>query len=135
MWQWSALIAMSCFVGYQLILRELSRSVAPVILLLFVFVFGGAYYLAHVLVARVPLALPGRAIGWLMLVALLSYVGNFFQLRAVNTAPNPGYAIALVGLQAVAVMLVSFLFLGATLSWMKAAGVLLCCAGVAMLVL
>jgi drug/metabolite transporter (DMT)-like permease len=135
MWQWSALIAMSCFVGYQLILRELSRTVAPVILLLFVFAFGGACYLAHVLVARVPVAVPGRAFAWLALVAVLSYVGNFFQLRAVNTAPNPGYAIAIVGLQAVVLMLVSFLFLGATLSWMKAAGVLFCCAGVVLLVL
>jgi drug/metabolite transporter (DMT)-like permease len=135
MWQWSALIAMSCFAGYQLILRELSRTVAPSILLLLVFAFGTTFYLGHVLVARVPIVASGPAVGWLVLVALLSYVGNFHQLRAVTTAPNPGYAIAIVGLQAVVLMLVSFVFLGAALSWTKAAGVFLCCAGVALLVM
>lgn len=108
---------------------------ASSIILLLVFAFAGAMYLAHMRIVREPFSVTPSAVGWLVVAAVLSYVGNYYQLRAVGTAPNPGYAVAIVGLQAVGVMLISFVFLGATLSWVKAAGVVLCCVGVILLVM
>ena len=71
----------------------------------------------------------------LFVAGLLGYVGNLFAVRAVALAPNAGYAVAIFGLQALVVTLVSVILLGASLSWLKVLGVLLCCAGVALLVI
>jgi drug/metabolite transporter (DMT)-like permease len=52
----------------------------------------------------------------------------------VALAPNAGYAVAIFGLQALVVTIVSVMLLGASLSWLKVLGVALCCLGVALLV-
>ena len=56
-------------------------------------------------------------------------------MRAVATAPNPGYAVALVSLQAAVVTIAALGVAGATLSWVKLLGVILCCGGIALLVI
>ena len=136
MWQWYALIGMSCFAAMQLAFRHLGRKGldSPAILLV-VFAFGTLMYLAHVRVMRtaVPATLPVLAL--LAATAVLSYVGNLFAVRAVTTAPNPGYAVTLVSLQGAVVTAIAAGLLGASLSWMKLLGVALCCAGVALLVI
>jgi drug/metabolite transporter (DMT)-like permease len=136
MWQWYALIAMACFASMQLLFKQLSREGVdtPAILLL-VFAFGALFYLAHVRAMRTPLPATAPVIALLAATAVLSYVGNFFSVRAVASAPNPGYAVALVGLQAAVVTIAAVALQGATLSWIKAIGVALCCLGVALLVI
>jgi hypothetical protein len=136
MWQWSALVAMGCFAAMQLVFRQLSRRgiETPAVLLL-VFAFGALLYLVHVAVTRTPLPTRLPVIALLAATAALSYVGNLFSVRAVATAPNPGYAVALVSLQAAVVTIAALGMAGATLSWVKAVGVILCCAGLALLVI
>jgi hypothetical protein len=104
------------------------------VILLFVFGFATVLYIGHVLVLRMPLAITPRFAGLLAVVAVLSYVGNLFSVRAVATAPNPGYAMAIVGLQAAAVTIAAVVLSGATVSWVKGLGVLLCTIGIALLV-
>jgi drug/metabolite transporter (DMT)-like permease len=136
MWQWSALIAMGCFAAMQLAFRQLSRNgiETPAVLLL-VFAFGALLYLLHVAVTRTPLPTTLPVIALLAGTAVLSYIGNLFSVRAVATAPNPGYAVALVGLQAAVVTIAAVGVGGATLSWVKTLGVILCCLGIALLVI
>jgi drug/metabolite transporter (DMT)-like permease len=136
MWQWYALIGMGCFAAMQLVFRRLGRSGidSPAILLV-VFGFGTALYLLHVRVTRTPIPATLPVVALLAGTAVLSYVGNLFSVRAVTEAPNPGYAVALISLQAAVVTLTAAGALGATLSWVKAIGVALCCAGVALLVI
>ena len=136
MWQWYALVAMVCFASMQLLFRHLSRrGVDSAAILLMVFAFGTLPYLVHVRVMRTPLPTTGLLIALLAVTALLAYVGNLFSVRALSQAPNPGYAIALVSLQAAAVTLAALALEGAPLSWVKAAGVALCCIGIALLVI
>ena len=136
MWQWYALVAMACFASMQLMFRDLSRrGVDSAAMLLMVFAFGTLPYLVHVRITRTPLPTAGLLIALLAGTALLSYVGNFFSVRAVAVAPNPGYAVALVSLQAAVVTLAAVALQGATLSWVKAVGVALCCIGIALLVI
>jgi drug/metabolite transporter (DMT)-like permease len=136
MWQWYALIGMACFAFMQLLFKHLSRrGVDSAATLLVVFAFGALLYLVHVRATRTPLPTTGSLIALLAVTALLSYVGNLFSVRAVAAAPNPGYAVALVSLQAALVTVIAVGLQGATLSWAKAIGVALCCIGVALLVI
>ena len=136
MWEWYALVAMVCFASMQLMFKDLSRrGVDSAAMLLMVFAFGTLPYLVHVRMTRTPLPTTGFLIALLAGTALLSYIGNFFSVRAIAVAPNPGYAVALVSLQAAVVTVTAVALQGATLSWVKAIGVALCCIGIALLVI
>jgi uncharacterized membrane protein len=135
MWQWWALMAMACFAAMQLIFAALGRrGVDVTAMLLYVFGMATLFYVVHVRASRADLPHAPGDVALLAGAAALSYVGNWLLLRAVATAPNPGYAVAISGLQAAVVTLVSVGLLGAALSWSKAAGVLLCAIGVMLLV-
>ena len=135
MWQWSALVAMACFAAMQLIFAALSRRGMDVaMVLLYVFAMAALFYLIHVRATRAPLPHEARDVALLAAAAALSYVGNWLLVRAIAVAPNPGYAIAISGLQAAVVTVASIAILGAEFSWTKAAGVALCAAGVTLIV-
>ena len=135
MWPMHALVAMACFASMQLVFKETTRGgLTPATILFYVFGFGWLFYLLHILMVRTPLGLTPSRGGLLFLAGLFAYVGNLYAVRAVAQAPNPGYAVALVGLQALVVTLVSVALLGATISWTKIAGVVLCLAGASLLV-
>jgi drug/metabolite transporter (DMT)-like permease len=135
MWQWYALIAMACFAAMQLVFTYVTKKgLAPPASLLLVFGLASVMYLVHIRATRTPLQLSLPLVSWLVLVAMLSYVGNLFSVRALASAPNPGYAIAIVSVQAAVVTLAAIVLLGASFTWMKTLGVVLCCIGIALLV-
>jgi hypothetical protein len=135
MWQWYALVAMGCFAAMQLLFRHLgNKAIDPAGMLLVVFAVGTLLYLAHVRVMRAPVPLTAGGLALLGGCAVLSYVGNLFSVRAVTAAPNPGYAVALVSLQGAVVTILAAGLVGASFTWVKMIGVVLCCAGLALLV-
>ena len=137
MWQWYAAVAMACFAAMQLLFKQLTRlGMTPVPLLCYVFLIGSAFFLLHLMVLRTaPAPLSGRTAGLLTLTAALGYLGNICAVRALSAAPNAGYSTAIVGLQALLVTLGAIVFFGAAVSAGKLAGVVLCVAGVVLLVI
>jgi len=135
MWQVSAFVAMGCFAAMQLIFAALSRrGMSAASVLVGVFAIGALLYSIHLSTTRAPLPRAPRDLALVAAAAALSYVGNWLLVRALAAAPNPGYAIAISGLQAVLVTVASIGVIGAEFSWMKAAGVVLCAAGVTLIV-
>ncbi len=137
MWQWYAAAAMACFAVMQLLFKQLTRlGMTPAGLLCCVFLISSVFFVAHLLILRSPWA-PVRApvLALLTLTAALGYIGNLCAVRAIGLAPNPGYSTAIVGLQALVVTLGGVVFFGAAVSAAKAVGVLLCVAGVLLLVI
>jgi drug/metabolite transporter (DMT)-like permease len=136
MWPLFALLAMCCFSAMQLLFKYFTRAgLAPAGILVFVFGFAWILYVAHIAAAGPALTRRPSMIALLFVAGLLGYVGNLFAVRAVGLAPNAGYAVAIFGLQALVVTGVSVILLGGAFSAVKLVGVLLCCAGVALLVL
>ena len=136
MWPLFALLAMGCFSAMQLLFKYFTRlGLAPAGILVFVFGFAWILYVAHIAAAGPALTRRPSTIALLFLAGLLGYVGNLFAVRAVGLAPNAGYAVAIFGLQALVVTGVSVVLLGGAFTAVKLLGVLLCCAGVALLVL
>lgn len=135
-WPWFALIAMCCFASMQLTFAYLTRNgLTPASILVFVFGVGWLLYVIHIATFATPLPVRTSILALLFIAGALGYVGNLAAVRAVALAPNPGYAVAIFGLQALVVTVVSMMLLGASLSWVKICGVLLCSAGVALLVI
>jgi drug/metabolite transporter (DMT)-like permease len=135
-WPLYAFAAMCCFACLQLLFKYFSRGgMTPAAILVFVFGFGWLLYMVHVVALKTPLPSSPADLGLLLLAGAIGYVGNFCGVRAVALAPNAGYAVAIFGLQALVVTIVSGVLLGATLSGIKMLGVLLCFAGVAVLVM
>jgi hypothetical protein len=135
MWPWYAVLAMVCFAAMQLVLKYLTRGMTSAGILVFVFGFAWICYAAHVAAFRTPLPASGSTLGLLIAAGGLSYIGNLCAVRAMALAPNPGYALAIAGLHSLLVTLLSAVILGASLAWTKLIGVILCAAGIALLVL
>jgi drug/metabolite transporter (DMT)-like permease len=136
MWILYATFAMFCFAGMQLLFKQLTgMGLDPAVILAFVFGFGTLLYLAHSTATGASLTVSARALGFIALASILSYAGNLYMVRSIGAAPNPGYAMAIVGAQAVVVTLAAILLFGSALSWLKALGVLLSVAGVGLLAL
>ena len=134
MWPLYALFAMVCFSAMQLLFKHFtSTGLTPAAILVFVFGFGWILYVIHVAVFGTLLSRSPSVLGLLFLTGCLGYLGNLCAVRAVGLAPNPGYAVAIFGIQALVVTMVSAVWLGASLSWLNVLGVLLCFAGVALL--
>ena len=136
MWIVYATFAMLCFAGMQLLFKQLTRlGLTSPVILAFVFGAGTLLYLAHIAVTRPPVLVSPRAIAMLGAASIFSYAGNLYMVRALGEAPNPGYAMAIVGVQAVVVTVASIILFGSEFSWLKAAGVALSVIGVALLTL
>lgn len=134
MWILYATSAMLCFAGMQLLFKQLTRmGLSSPLILVFIFAFGSIFYFAHLAVVRAPLAVSTRALGLLAVASVFSYGGNLYMVRALDQAPNPGYAMAVIGLQALVVTLASIVLFGSAFSWVKALGVALSILGVALL--
>jgi drug/metabolite transporter (DMT)-like permease len=135
MWQVSAFVAMGCFAAMQLIFAALSRrGMGATPLMLGVFAIAALLYAIHLAATHAPLPRAPRDVALVAAAAALSCVGNWLLVRALAAAPNPGYAVAISGLQAMVVTVASIGVLGAEFSWTKAAGVVLCAAGVTLIV-
>ncbi len=137
MWQWQAVVAMACYAALQLLFKHLTAGgLSPAEVLFWVFLFCTSWFALQVAATRQLTPLPGaRVMALLLVTGTLAYVGNLFAVRAIVGAPNPGYPTAIVGLQAVVVTLAAAILMGAAVSTTKMAGVLLCAAGVVLLVI
>ncbi len=136
MWQWQAVVAMACYASLQLLFKHFTnRGLSPAQVLFWVFLSCTGCFLLQAGAARQLVPVPGaRMLALLVATGVVAYVGNLYAVRAIAAAANPGYPTAIVGLQAVVVTLAAAVLMGAAVSGTKLAGVLLCAAGVALLV-
>jgi drug/metabolite transporter (DMT)-like permease len=129
MWISFSLLAAFFFSIMFLVFKKIADLGAP-LLILGCSVCTGTCFFVHLLVNRMPLKVPSTSLLWLALAGFLSYVGNYFQTRALNEGPNPGYTTAIVGCQSVILLFASYYLFGSQLSLMKVVGVVLCMVGV-----
>ena len=61
----------------------------------------------------------------LLLIGILSAVGNLWTYQAASDAPNPGLALAITGMQAVGVSILAFIFFRDKLTTLQIIGVIL----------
>jgi len=130
-WFIYAIFGMLAFSAMLIIFKQLSiMGLKPALILVFVFGFGMLLYLAHLIITKSPLNVNINVIILLGIAAFLSYIGNFFYVAAIDLAPNPGFAIAIVGFQAVLVTIASVFLFASEFSLVNVVGVVLALIGI-----
>ena len=134
MWVLFAVLALIAFGGLQLSFKRLSAGgVSAPAMLLLVFIISTGLLALHAWSTRTSLAVSPKLYKYVLLAAILSYVGNLFMVRALAEAPNPGYAMGVISGQAVVVTLGAIVLFGSEFSFVKGVGIALTVAGAALL--
>lgn len=114
----------------QLCFRGLGERTEPVVVYLAVFGLSWLYY-RYELTKVVQTPIKSAPI---IAAALLCAAGNYLAFLAVKAAPNPGYAVALFGVQAIIVLVVGVVRGGLkSISLVKVVGVLMTVIGAAVI--
>lgn len=133
-WQISSIMAALFFAVTILLLTGAGKiSSSPVMLMIYLYGITLMLFVIHAMVRQVPLK---ASPGFLLLIGLAGlacYGGNYFQTKAITSAPNSGYAVAIIGTYAVLVALASVFLFGTGFSLLKALGVAACVAGVVLI--
>lgn len=134
MWILFSLLAAACFTGIFLMFKRLDLLGVPVtVSLTWLFFLATLLYFAHLSVTKQSIKVSVPILCILAISAVLSYLGNLFQFKALALAPNPGYAVALISTQALLVTVVSIFMFGSDFSLLKGFGVFFCVCGVMLL--
>lgn len=134
MWILFSVVAAVSFTGIFLIFKQMElRGVPTLVSLAWVFIISAFLYVAHNTATRTSLRASGTILLLLLLAGILSYVGNICQFRATALAPNPGYAVALISVQALLVTVASIFLFGSDFSMIRGVGVFFCVCGVMLL--
>lgn len=136
MWQLYGVAAMVLLGAMLVVIKKVSMAgVSAGVILTYVFLGGFLFNTAHMVATRQSLRIAPLTMALVAGAALLSFLGNLFYIKAIALSPNPGYPTAIEGAKAVLVLLAACLLMGAEFSVAKAIGVLLCVAGVTLIVL
>ncbi len=124
-WAIYSIIAAISFAGMILVYKKLLLLGINQNLLNF-YIFGLVFlgFASVVFINKTPIKLSYLMMALLVLASIFSLIGNFSQVKAYATAPNPGYASTLAATQLVLVSILSVLFFRADFSWIKFLGIL-----------
>jgi drug/metabolite transporter (DMT)-like permease len=135
MWYWASIGAATSLAIMVLILRKLQTvGVSNNLILVFLFGFGCLLYLGQAVIGKVSLN-PGRrcVVFGVLIAAVFSYLGNLLQLKAMESATNPGYVAAIIGCQAVIISVGAIYLFGSEFKFYNLCGLVLCVLGVLLL--
>lgn len=129
-WVFYALISVVFFSGMTLLFKKVTvLKVETPVLLMFIFGFGFLFYAIHVFANKTPVNVNALSITLLLVAAALSYGANFFSVKALGLAPNPGFSEAVGGLKLVVISLAAVALFGSQLTMPNIAGIVLMMAG------
>lgn len=129
-WIAASLAALVCFSGAYLVMGRLGGQMGTLPLLTWLLVLQVVPAACHLLATGTRAWVPWPVVPGLLLAAGLCYLGNLSQLCAISRAPNPGFALAIIGASTGVVAVVAALTSGAPLGPGKLVGLALCLAGV-----
>ena len=94
--------------------------------LLNLFIFGIVFvgFGLVVLYSKTQIKLTLLMILLLILASVFSLAGNYFQVKAYNEAPNPGYASTIVATQLILIAILSVFFYNSEFTWTKFFGII-----------
>ena len=133
-WYWYSLIALF-FTGWYAVAQKwaLNLKIGRTQLLTYTFVGLFLCYLIYGLVvdrrALFELLRKENFYTWGLFVAVFSMLGNISQIKALKTCPNPGYVSAIVALQSLTILILSFIIFGSPIVWQKLIGMIILLGG------
>ncbi|MEK7535893.1 MAG: hypothetical protein AAB590_02685 [Patescibacteria group bacterium] len=126
-WVLLSVIALSSFSIMSFLITSLTRKGYPVsfVLLGIGIILTISYSVQTFVIEKYKPELTVGITLLILLIGMLSAVGNFTSYQAANSAPNPGLAIAISGMSAGVVALLAFFFLKTGITTMQVIGLVL----------
>ena len=135
-WFVNALIAMCCYAAMALCLKHLSQHLETPKILFYLFAISAVFFTIFAGQKGMIEGVTFVHLAVLVAAAGFAFFGNYFDLLALSTAPNAGYAAAVKGGQMILITLAALaLFKDQTLTLSGVLGVLCIVAGIALLAL
>lgn len=124
-WLLYAFLAIIFFSIMILLFKKVTlMGISSAVLLLFVSIFLTAFFVIHLMVTNTPTTnLNNKVLLIILIAAFFSYLGNFFYVKSIGLAPNPGYSVAINGLQAVVITILSIFLFQAEITILKGVGI------------
>ena len=91
------------------------------------FIFGIVFigFGSIVVYSKTQIKLTSLMILLLVLASVFSLFGNYFQVKAYNEAPNPGYASTIVATQLILIAILSVFLYNSEFTWTKFLGIII----------
>ena len=132
-WFGLSLLALLSLALMSFLITSLTRKGYPVSFVLFVIGVGFSvfYFFQTFLLTRQNIEINFGVLGVLLIIVILSLLGNSAIFYAANAAPNPGLASAVaLGAQAAVISMLAVVFLKDKLSFLQLVGIVLSVASV-----
>jgi drug/metabolite transporter (DMT)-like permease len=130
-WYTLATISALIFGANALLIKHVnSNGITIPIIMFFLYLVGAVTTVFYSYVNNYKFFEFSKLTIFLILIGLFSTIGMLTQIRAINLAPNAGYAVAIISAQTIVTALGAYLIFGASLSVMKFTGILVTLLGV-----
>ncbi|HIE02251.1 MAG TPA: hypothetical protein EYP59_18545 [Thiotrichaceae bacterium] len=133
-WFWQAVISMVFFSAVTLLFKVLvDTKLKSEIINFYFFLFTTLGFLGFLLFRETTLKIPLNTLPTFGLLTLVALVANYYGLKALAAAPNPGYVSSIQEFKAVIVLIAAVFLFNSELSFTKGLGILFCFIGIILL--
>lgn len=109
-WLWYSLAAMVSFAFMLLGMRKLVDTISQSIVLIIIVSISSFFYLIDTEFHQHSLRLDFSTFVWLLASSMSAGLFNLYYTKALSSAPNPGFAVAVNGAQVLLISLLSLIF-------------------------
>ena len=98
-WFTLALITMLIFSVVFILYRKIGElGVSSELMFVYYFGISTIILLFYFFYNKIPLTVSKVAFSWILIAAIIGVIGNVLLSNSLRVAPNPGYALAVIGL-------------------------------------
>ena len=133
-WFTLAFIAMIAFSAVFLLYRKIADlGVRSELLFLYYFGISTVALFFYLYLNKLPLTVTNHALIFIVIAALVGVIANVLLVNSMKISPNPGYTMAIVGVNTLLVAIASIFIFKSEFGLVKGAGVILTVLGVILL--
>ena len=136
MLNWFTLALISAFVMAAVVLivkRGLNEGISSWTWLMYYYAFAAILIGVYLFTTKGSTKVSGFLLSLLIVAAILGILGNVASTQSIKLAPNPGYAMAIVGSQTLLILIASIFLFKSEFTILKGIGTFLVVAGVILL--
>lgn len=136
MLNWFTLALSSAFLMTIVVLivkRGLNEGISSWTWLMYYYAFASILIGVYLFSTKGSTKVSGFLLGLLVVAAILGILGNVASTQSIKLAPNPGYAMAIVGSQTLLILIASIFLFKSEFTILKGLGTFLVVAGVVLL--
>jgi len=134
MWFIYALIAMVSFTVMILSFNKIGLlGMSSETTIMYYSIFAALLVFVYVISTKIPLSMTKYMLIFLIIAVVFGTIGNIFLLKSMQISPNPGYPVAIAGLQILLITVASVFLFKSEITLVKGIGILFALIGIVLL--